>query len=108
SLGAKGMDVEAALAADLALAIPSVPWHTQRDNLCEVATVLGLIVATLGKLARDVALLAQTEVGEVSEPAKAGRGGWSKMPPNRRRWRLARRSVAISRTNSSQRHRVAP
>jgi len=83
SLGAKGMDVEAALAADLALAIPSVPWHTQRDNLCEVATVLGLIVATLGKLARDVALLAQTEVGEVSEPAKAGRGGSSTMPQKR-------------------------
>ena len=83
SLGSRGTAVEAALATELALRIPVTPWHTQRDNLCEVATVLGLIVATLGKLARDVALLAQTEVGEAFEPAKAGRGGSSTMPQKR-------------------------
>jgi len=83
SLGGDGTAVEAALAKNLALAIPAAPWHTQRDNLCEVATVLGLIAATLGKLARDVALLAQTEVGEAFEPAKAGRGGSSTMPQKR-------------------------
>ena len=59
------------------------PWHTQRDHICEVATTLGLIVATLGKLARDVALLAQTEVGEAFEPAAPGRGGSSTLPHKR-------------------------
>jgi 3-carboxy-cis,cis-muconate cycloisomerase len=83
SLGPKAITVETALAADLELAIPALPWHTQRDSLCEVATFLGLVVATIGKLARDLALLMQTEVGEAFEPAKAGRGGSSTMPHKR-------------------------
>ena len=83
SLGARGLEVEAALAAELGLAIPDAPWHTQRDNICEVATVLGLMTATLGKLARDLSLLAQTEVAEVFEAAAPGRGGSSTMPHKR-------------------------
>ena len=83
SLGARGIDVETALAADLRLDVADSPWHTQRDNICEVATTLGLIVATLGKLARDVALLAQTEVAEAFEPAAPGRGGSSTLPHKR-------------------------
>jgi 3-carboxy-cis,cis-muconate cycloisomerase len=83
SLGPNAIAVETALATELNLAIPALPWHTQRDNLCEAATFLGLVVATVGKLARDLALLAQTEVGEASEPAKVGRGGSSTMPQKR-------------------------
>ena len=41
------------------------------------------MVGTLGKIARDVALLMQTEVGEVAEPAGQGRGGSSAMPHKR-------------------------
>ncbi len=83
SLGAHGLDVEAALAADLGLAIADAPWHTQRDTICEVATALGLVTSTLGKLARDLSLLAQTEVAEVFEAASPGRGGSSTMPHKR-------------------------
>ena len=83
SLGARGLAVEAALATDLGLAISDTPWHTQRDNICEVATALGLLTATLGKLARDLSLLAQTEVAEVFEPTAPGRGGSSTMPHKR-------------------------
>jgi 3-carboxy-cis,cis-muconate cycloisomerase len=83
SIGPNAIAVETALAAELKLGIPALPWHTQRDNLCEVATFLGLVVATIGKLARDLALLMQTEVGEAFEPAKAGRGGSSTMPHKR-------------------------
>jgi 3-carboxy-cis,cis-muconate cycloisomerase len=83
SLGARGPAVEAALAADLGLAVADAPWHTQRDRLGEFAATLGLIVATLGKLARDLALLAQSEVGEAFEAAAAGRGGSSTMPQKR-------------------------
>jgi len=83
SLGAQGLVVERALAAELGLAVSATPWHTQRDNLCEVAAVLGMIVATCGKLARDVSLLAQTEVGEALEPTAPGRGGSSTLPHKR-------------------------
>ncbi|MEP6941622.1 MAG: 3-carboxy-cis,cis-muconate cycloisomerase [Betaproteobacteria bacterium] len=83
SLGNRGVDVEKAIVADLGLAVADSPWHTQRDNLCEVAATLGMITATMGKLARDVSLLAQTEVAEAFEPAAPGRGGSSTMPHKR-------------------------
>ena len=83
SLGTQGLAVEKALAAELGLVIADVPWHTQRDIVCEVATTLGLLAATLGKLGRDIALLAQTEIGEAFEPAAPGRGGSSTLPQKR-------------------------
>jgi 3-carboxy-cis,cis-muconate cycloisomerase len=83
ALGDKGTAVSAVLAQKLGLAEPLLPWHTQRDNLAELATCLGLLVGTLGKMARDVSLLMQTEVGEVFEPAAEGRGGSSTMPHKR-------------------------
>ena len=51
--------------------------------MAEVATALGLLVGTLGKVARDISLLMQTEVGEAFEPAAAGKGGSSTMPHKR-------------------------
>jgi len=83
SLGEHGLAVAQALAQRLALAVPDMPWHTQRDRLCEVATTLGMLTATLGKLARDLSLLAQTEVGEALEPVTPGRGGSSTLPQKR-------------------------
>ncbi|MGE5170834.1 MAG: 3-carboxy-cis,cis-muconate cycloisomerase [Rudaea sp.] len=83
SLGEQGLAVSAALGARLALPVPDLPWHATRDRLCEVAAALGVLTATLGKFARDEALLAQTEVGEAFEPAAAGRGGSSTMPQKR-------------------------
>jgi 3-carboxy-cis,cis-muconate cycloisomerase len=83
ALGKKGPEVAAALASDLKLKVPSIPWHTHRDRFAEVATALGLLVGTLGKIARDISLLAQTEIGEVLEPAESGRGGSSTLPHKR-------------------------
>ena len=83
ALGADGLKVAAALADQLKLALPDVPWHAHRDRVAEVATALGLLVGTLGKIARDVSLLMQTEVGEAFEPAAAGKGGSSTMPHKR-------------------------
>src|SRR5277367_3845239 len=54
ALGEKGPAVAAALASDLKLKVPSIPWHTHRDRFAEVATALGLLVGTLGKIARDI------------------------------------------------------
>ncbi|MFZ0814670.1 MAG: 3-carboxy-cis,cis-muconate cycloisomerase [Candidatus Sulfotelmatobacter sp.] len=79
----KGLQVAEALAAELHLALPAMPWHTQRDRIAEVATTLGLCTGTLGKMARDISLHMQTEIAEVSEPAGDGRGGSSAMPHKR-------------------------
>lgn len=83
ALGEQGPAVARALAEELKLELPSIPWHTHRDRFAEVATALGLLVGTLGKIARDFSLLAQTEVGEALEPAAPGQGGSSTLPHKR-------------------------
>ncbi|WP_341914468.1 3-carboxy-cis,cis-muconate cycloisomerase [Ferrovibrio terrae] len=83
ALGDKGLVVAEALAAELNLTMPATPWHGARDRVVELATVLGLLTGSLGKMARDVALLMQTDVGEAFEPAGEGRGGSSTMPHKR-------------------------
>ncbi len=83
ALGDKGMVVAEALGQELKLALPVAPWHAHRDRAAEIATTLGLCVGTLGKIARDLSLQAQTEVGEIFEPAAPGRGGSSTMPHKR-------------------------
>ncbi|MGA7167542.1 MAG: 3-carboxy-cis,cis-muconate cycloisomerase [Candidatus Sulfotelmatobacter sp.] len=83
ALGEKGLQIAEALAAELQLDLPAMPWHTQRDRVAEVATTLGLCTGSLGKMARDISLHMQTEVAEVLEPAGEGRGGSSTMPHKR-------------------------
>ena len=83
ALGTQGLEVAEALARELDLPLPALPWHAHRDRFVEVATALGLILGTLGKMARDLSLLMQTEVAEAFEPAGEGRGGSSTMPHKR-------------------------
>jgi 3-carboxy-cis,cis-muconate cycloisomerase len=83
ALGDRGLDVAAALAKALGLDLPDLPWHGHRDRLVDVAAALGLLVGVLGKMARDLSLLMQTEVAEAFEPAGQGRGGSSTMPHKR-------------------------
>ncbi len=83
SLGAQGLAVMEGLAAELGLAAPAAPWHVTRDGFAEVLSVLGLISGSLAKIATDVALLAQSELAELSEPYVAGRGASSTMPQKR-------------------------
>lgn len=83
SLGARGPEVISQLAKELGLAVPDTPWHGQRDRLLEIAGWYAGLTGSLGKLARDVSLLMQTEVGELSEPTAEGRGGSSTMPHKR-------------------------
>jgi len=79
-LAARGVAVAEALAAQLDLVAPPMPWHTQRDALAEVAGWLSMMSGSLAKMAQDIILLAQTEIGEVRESAEEGRGGSSTMP----------------------------
>lgn len=83
ALGDRAFAVAEALAGELQLSVPEQPWHTQRDRLVEFASLLGMIAGSLGKVGRDISLLMQTEVGEVFEPAAAGKGGSSTMPHKR-------------------------
>jgi 3-carboxy-cis,cis-muconate cycloisomerase len=79
----RGLELAAVLARDLKLDLPELPWHSHRDRFAEVAASLGLLVGSLGKIARDISLMSQTEIDEVLEPSGAGRGGSSTMPHKR-------------------------
>ena len=83
SLGQGGLETQAGLMKELGLAQPVIAWHTLRDTIAEVGCFLGLVTGTLGKLAMDVKLMMQTEVGEVYEPFAHGRGSSSTMPQKR-------------------------
>lgn len=83
ALAGRGLAVANALSEELRLTLPVVPWHTHRDRMAEAATFLALLAGTLGKIARDISLHSQTEVGELFEPAGQGRGGSSTMPHKR-------------------------
>jgi 3-carboxy-cis,cis-muconate cycloisomerase len=71
SLGDRGRQVAALLASELGLALPLLPWHTDRLRIIDLGAALARTTAALGKIARDVTLLAQSEVGEVSEGGSA-------------------------------------
>jgi 3-carboxy-cis,cis-muconate cycloisomerase len=80
SLGERGLDVLAGLAAELDLAEPVLPWHSARGRIVELALALAAAGGVASKIALDVALLMQTEVAEVAEGAP---GGSSAMPQKR-------------------------
>lgn len=79
ALGDLGMAVGAELARELHLPLPDGPWHAHRDRLAALLAAAGIYTGTLGKLARDISLLMQHEVGEAAESG----GGSSTMPHKR-------------------------
>ncbi len=83
ALGGRGLAVTDALATRLDLRAAATPWHANRDRFAQLACALGVASGAAGKIARDLSLLAQTEVGEAAEGAAAGRGGSSTMPQKR-------------------------
>jgi 3-carboxy-cis,cis-muconate cycloisomerase len=76
----RGALVASLLGEELALPMPRIPWHAQRERIAEVATTYGLLSGTFAKISRDLSLHMQTEVAELSEPTATGRGGSSTMP----------------------------
>ena len=84
SLGQEmGLATQAALADELALAVPEITWHSIRDGFAEATGFLALVAASLGKIGYDIMLMMQTETGEVLEPFVPGRGASSTMPQKR-------------------------
>jgi 3-carboxy-cis,cis-muconate cycloisomerase len=79
SLGQHGAKIAERLASRLGLRAPAMAWHAYRDRLASFACALGVTCGTLGKIGRDISLLAQTEVGEAGE----GRSGGSSAMPHK-------------------------
>jgi len=83
SFGAPGLDIQRLMLEDLGLGVPAIAWHTARDGLAELVCLLGMICATLGKVALEVIHLQATEVMELEEPFAWGKVGSSTMPHKR-------------------------
>src|SRR3546814_18738477 len=80
ALDGRGLDLVAEFAAELGLHEPVGPWHVQRDGLIELGHWAVLLSTSLGKMGLDIALLAQSEIADVSEAGGRDRGGSSTMP----------------------------
>jgi 3-carboxy-cis,cis-muconate cycloisomerase len=80
TLSQLGPEVAERFAAELGLAAPALPWHGDRRPVAELGAALAVAAGAVEKVALDIVLLAQTEVGEVAEASEGGRGGSSAMP----------------------------
>jgi 3-carboxy-cis,cis-muconate cycloisomerase len=96
ALGERGVAVMEALAAELELGCPDMPWHSQRDGLAELAAWLSLLTGSVGKLGLDMLLLAQNEVGE----AREAEGGGSSTMPQKSNPIRAEALVTLARRNA--------
>lgn len=96
AIGGDGLAVMEALASELGLTTPPMPWHTQRDGLMELAGWLANLTASLGKIGTDVAILARSEVAEV----RPGSGGGSSTMPQKANPVSAELLVALARINA--------
>lgn len=100
ALGTRGLEVGDAMASRLGLAPAPFPWHTDRTRPAELASALGVAAGVAGKIALDVALLMQNEVGEAREPAAEGRGSSSTMPHKRNPVLAASTAAAVRRAHA--------
>ena len=79
SLGRHGPRVKALLMKRLELGEPRIPVKTAGDRLSELVLQLGMLSATLGKIAQNIYNLQQTDLDEVTEFTE-GKIGSSAMP----------------------------
>jgi 3-carboxy-cis,cis-muconate cycloisomerase len=116
SLGEHALGVVDEVASELGLLVPVLPWHTDRARVVEASNALALCAGAAAKVALDVSLLMQTEVGEVFEPFAPGRGGSSSMPHKRNpamaasvtaAWRRAQGQSAVLLAAMPQEHERA-
>ena len=79
-LGPYALEVLHHFAEELGLAEPMLPWHTNRQVVTQLGAALAAAASAAAKIGVDIALLAQTEVGEVAE---AEPGSSTAMPQKR-------------------------
>lgn len=90
--GDKGNALRAALARALGLRDPGTSWHTQREHLVALAASIGIAGGVMAKIATDLSLMMQAEVGEASE----AQGGGSTAMPHKRNPVLSLRVLACT------------
>src|SRR3546814_18459275 len=83
ALGEQGIEVQRRLFTELGLGCPAITWHTSRDNIAELISVLAIACGTVGKIAHEVSSLQKTETAELEEPFAMGKVGSSTMPHTR-------------------------
>ncbi len=83
SVGEVGLAIQERLLADLGLGVPAIGWHQSRDRVAEYGCVLGMVAATMGRIAHEVIMLQKSEVAELEEPYQRGKVGSSTMPHKR-------------------------
>ncbi len=98
ALGASGVPVMQALAAELGLGCPAKPWHVERDAFVELANWLAMVSGLLGRIGADLILSGRSEIAEVS----AGPGGGSSTMPQKSNPVLAETLVTLARANAAQ------
>lgn len=82
-LDEQGPAIARRVADALGLKLADAAWHTQRDEWVRLGLEVAVLTGSLGKLATDLSLMAQGEIGELAEPSGNGRGGSSAMPHKR-------------------------
>ncbi len=81
-VGTRPPQLAGRMASTAGLAEPILPWHTERTRIVQLGAALAALAGFAGKIARDVTLLTQTEVGELREGG-SDRGGSSAMAHKR-------------------------
>lgn len=103
SLGDKGLTIQEKLMIELGLYTGLTAWHNSRDGLAEIATFMGMLTGTMGKIAKEIVNLQKTEFSELEEPFNMGKVGSSTMP-HKKNPMLSESVVSLSRivrTNSN-------
>lgn len=93
AMGGQGEAVMRLMAEELKLSAPDLPWHAGRDAIAEFACAAAILAGSLGKMAADLILLGQSEIGEV----RAGKGGGSSTMPHKSNPVNAEACVALAR-----------
>jgi 3-carboxy-cis,cis-muconate cycloisomerase len=97
SMGEAGPDVVREFAAQLGLGEPALPWHAQRGRIAALGSALAVAAGACAKVALDVELLNQTEVGEV----RSGSGRSSAMAHKRNPVEAIRTRACAARVNAA-------
>ena len=93
ALGDRGLEVARLFAYELGMPEAAMPWHADRQRIAELGTALATTAGAAAKIAGDIVLLSQTEVGEVAE----GAGGASSTMPQKHNPVASVRAVACAR-----------
>ncbi|MGB1238478.1 MAG: lyase family protein [Pseudomonadales bacterium] len=99
-----GQAVKVALAERLGLGVVEPHWQNARDAQADIVTALGALAASLCKIAHNIALLASSDIAELSEGYEPGRGASSSMAHkrNQRACEFAEATARLARQRAEQ------